>query len=115
MPQRSHSLAADVSIWKTCLTALKANGADFPYLTTEAAAFEANITGIEKENPIQEKLKAQLAMQTDKVDGIRNANVKLYGTIMRHVRGKYGPNSAKIKEFVPTGEGLAPKPRKKKA
>jgi len=35
----------------------------------------------------------------------------IYATLLRYAKGKYGPNSIEIKDFVATGEG---KLRKKK-
>ncbi|MDI6739334.1 MAG: hypothetical protein QME74_03105 [Candidatus Edwardsbacteria bacterium] len=56
-------------------------------------------------------MKAELAAQSKVVNGLMATGRKTYASLIRYAKAKYGPNSAKIKEFLSKTEGIS-RPRK---
>ncbi|MBI4727613.1 hypothetical protein HY768_10430 [candidate division TA06 bacterium] len=106
MARRSRSFGDELNAWRICLEGHKNNTADFVFLKKELAGFEQLIARADKENAKQEKLKADLLAQTKVVDDIVNSGRKTYASLLRYAKAKYGPNSAKIKEFLSKTEGV---------
>jgi hypothetical protein len=111
MARRSRSFGDEVNSWKLCMEGHKGNQADFPFLKTEVAGFEKVIAQAEKENAKQEKLKADLLAQSKILADVQVSGRKTYASLIRYAKAKYGPKTAKIKEFLSASEGVS-KPRK---
>ena len=111
MARKSRSFGVVINEWKLALSGHKGNAADFPFLAADVTAFAALIGRAETENAKQEKLKADLAAQTLVLKGIETTGAKSYASLIRYAKAKYGPNTAKIKEFLSKTEGVS-KPKK---
>jgi hypothetical protein len=107
MARKSRSLGNELNSWSVCKDGHKANTADFPFLKNDVANFEKLIAQANTENSKQEKLKADLAAQSKVVDGLIKDGRKVYASLIRYAKAKYGPNSAKIKEFLSKTEGIS--------
>jgi len=106
MARRSRSFGDELNSWRICLEGHKNNAAEFAFLKKELTGFELTITKADKENAKQEKLKADLLAQTKVVFDLINSGGKTYASLIRYAKAKYGPNSAKIKEFLSKTEGV---------
>jgi hypothetical protein len=113
MARKSQSFGDELNSWKLCLSGHKSNAADFAFLKSEVTAFEQLLAKAEKENNGQESAKAALLAQTKLVNDIRKQGKAGYAALIRYAKAKYGPKSAKIKEFVSETEGVS-RPRKQK-
>lgn len=112
MAVKSKSFGDEVNSWKLCLSGHKNNAANFAFLAAERKSLETLIGRAEKENAAQEKLKADLKAQSEVLEGIRQKGRETYASLLRYAKAKYGPNSAKISEFVSKTEGTRPKKTK---
>jgi hypothetical protein len=107
MARRSRSFGDEINSWKLCMEGHKGNTPDFPFLKADVAGFEKVIDQAEKENAKQEKLKADLLAQTKVLTDLQVAGRKTYASLVRYAKAKYGPNTAKIKEFLSSTEGVS--------
>ena len=105
MAKRSRSIGDEISSFKLCHNGMKNNISDFLFLKAELKAFEADIPKLERENAKQEKLKADLKAQTENVKSLQKDLRKRYSSLIRYAKARYGPNAAKIREFVSVDEG----------
>jgi hypothetical protein len=104
-PKKSRSLGNELNYWATCLSAFKNNLSDFPFLKEELKEFEVIVQDAGKENAKQENLKAELLAQTEKLNNLVKKGRGKYASLIRYAKAKYGPKSAKIREFLPATEG----------
>jgi hypothetical protein len=81
------------------------------FAKNDSAKLAALLAQTESLNVKQEQMKADLSRLTAQIEKSVTDGNKIYSTLLRYAKGKYGPTSLEIKDFVATGEG---KPRAKK-
>jgi hypothetical protein len=115
MSRESRSLAAMLSTWKVMVAGFGKHSDDMAFAKSEAAKLADLATKAEQCNVNQEQLKADLAKMTETLEKTVTEGKKMYATLLRYAKGKYGPGSKELKDFQATGENRVAATRKKTA
>ena len=104
MSVKSKSFASTINNSKMILAGYQKHGADLSFASADAGKLQDLLTMAEALNVKQEQLKADLAKTSEELDGVIGDSKKVYASLLRFAKGKFGPKSKEIKDFVPTGE-----------
>ncbi|MBN2401152.1 MAG: hypothetical protein JXN64_02015 [Spirochaetes bacterium] len=103
-PAKSKSLASTISNWKMMVGGYDKHGADLAFAGQDAEALRGVASRMEALNIKQEQEKAALAKTTEEMRVLTEEGKKYYASLLRFAKGRFGPKSAEIKDFVATGE-----------
>ena len=101
---KSKSMASTISNWKMLVGGYDKHNADLAFAGQDAEALRGVAARIEMLNIQQEQEKAALARTTEEMQALSKEGNKYYASLMRFAKGKYGPKSVEIKDFIATGE-----------
>ncbi len=99
MARGSQSFASKVNNWKLMVAGYKKHKDDLAFAENDSTLLEQLIGNVEGLDVKQEQLKADLAKTTGEIDNAVLKGEKLSASILRYVKGKYGPKSLEIKDF----------------
>ena len=104
-PGRGRAHGDYIARWQLILDNLEPLLQEFPYLQDEFDALTVTLEDAIETNARQEKAKADLAVDTEHIQGLYKDGDTVHGKIMRHLKGEWGPSSPKLKAFLSATEG----------
>jgi hypothetical protein len=110
----SRSHASIVNAWKIIIAGCDKHSDEMDFAKNDSTRLASLLAQADTLNVKQEQMKADLVKLTAQLDKTLDDGNKIYSTLVRYAKGKYGPSSLEIKDFVATGEGKV-KARKTKA
>jgi septal ring factor EnvC (AmiA/AmiB activator) len=104
MALKSRSLASTINSWKILVGGFDKHRVELTFAGTEAESLRAVAAQTESLNIKQEQQKADLAKTTEQLKSLTNEGNRYSASLLRFAKGKFGPRSKEIKDFVSTGE-----------
>ena len=105
MGHRGRAHGDYITRWQTMLDNLKPLLQDYPYLQDEFDELEQMLADCIETNSLQEKLKADLSVATEKIEKLYKDGDGVFGKILRHLKAELGHDSPKLKAFRSISEG----------
>lgn len=101
---KSKSLASIISNWKMIVGGYDKHSTELAFAGQDAEALRSVASRMEALNIRQEQEKASLAKTTEEMKALSKEGKSYYASLLRFAKGKFGPKSAEIKDFLATGE-----------
>lgn len=100
----SQGFASTINKWKMMIAGYEKHSADMAFAADKYEKLKTILKQSEDLNVKQEQLKKDLAKATEELNAGIKEGKGIYASLMRFVKGQYGPSSVEIKDFKPTGE-----------
>ena len=105
MGHRGRAHGDYITRWQTMLDNLEPLLQDYPYLQDEFDELEQMLADCIETNSLQEKLKADLSVATEKIEKLYKDGDDVFGKILRHLKAELGHDSPELKAFRSISEG----------